>query len=135
MAMMENRNIILFDGVCNLCSGIVAFLIKRDRKTLFRFAALQSETGRKLKKIYASGNEENDTIYYIRGNECFQKSTAILYILKDLGRGWQCFYPLVILPVCMRDAVYLFISLNRYRLFGKRKSCLMPDSDTKERFI
>lgn len=120
---MKKQNIILFDGVCNLCSSIVLFLMKRDRKALFHFVALQSETGRALRSTYTSSNEENDTIYYIRDSKSYQRSTAVLYILKDLGRGWQCFYPLIILPVCMRDAVYLFISRNRYRFFGRRSSC------------
>lgn len=117
-------NIILFDGVCNLCHGIVFFLRKRDKKGLFQFVAIQSEAGQTLLRPYAVTNE-NDTLYYLRGNACLQKSTAILYLLKDIGGGWKCFYPLILVPVCIRDAVYRFVSRNRYRWFGRREGCTL----------
>lgn len=128
-------NIILFDGICNLCNGTVLFIIKRDKKALFRFAAIQSETGQSLIKQYGSNNETNRTIYYIRDEECFQKSTAILHILKDLGKGWKLFYPFILIPTCIRDAIYMFISHNRYRLFGKRQTCMTPTPEIKNRFL
>lgn len=117
-------SIILFDGVCNLCHGIVSFLMKRDKKARFRFVTIQSEAGQALLERYAvkGGNE---TLYYLRGNVCFQKSTAVLHLLKDIGGGWRCFYPLILVPVCMRDAIYLFVSRNRYRWFGKRENCTL----------
>lgn len=128
-------NIILFDGVCNLCNRVVLFIIKRDKKALFRFAAIQSEAGQSLLKQYAAEDEQNITIYYIRDNKCFRKSTAILHILKELGGIWKCFYPLIFIPPGIRDAIYLFISRNRYRLFGKRQTCITPTPEIKKRFI
>lgn len=116
-------NIILYDGVCNLCKGIVLFLRKRDKKSLLRFAALQSEAGQALMKQYGIQNKENITLYYICEREgeskCHQKSTAILHILRDLGGLWRCLYPLILIPVRIRDAAYLFIAHRRYRWFGK----------------
>lgn len=117
-------NIILFDGVCNLCHGIVSFLMKRDTKALFKFVAIQSEAGQTVLRAYAV-KDENQTLYYLRGNVCFRKSTAILHILKDLGGVWKYFYPLIFIPVCIRDAVYYFVSRNRYRWFGKREDCTL----------
>lgn len=102
---------------------------------MFRFAALQSEAGQALMKQHAVTDKENRTIYYIRGNECFQRSTAILHILKDLGGIWRWFYPLMVIPTYIRDAVYLFISRHRYQLFGKRKICLVPTPELKSRFL
>lgn len=128
-------NIILFDGICNLCNYIVFFIISRDKKALFRFAAIQSETGQLLLKEYFVRNEKNTTIYYINGKKCFQKSTAVLHILKDLGGIWKCFYPLIFIPSCFRDVIYLLISHNRYKLFGKRQTCMIPSPEIKERFI
>lgn len=128
-------NIILFDGICNLCSRTVLFLIKRDKKALFRFAALQSEAGQALMEQYAATDKENRTLYYIRDNQCFQQSTAILYILKDLGGIWKGFYPLMVIPTCIRDTAYLFISRHRYRLFGKKKTCMIPTPELKNRFL
>lgn len=128
-------NIILFDGVCNLCNGIVRFIIKKDKKALFRFAAIQSGAGQLLIKKYTGNNTQNITIYYIKENKYFEKSTAILHILKDLGGVWRCFYPLIYIPSCIRDRIYLFISRYRYRVFGKREMCIVPTADIKGRFI
>lgn len=122
-------NIILFDGACNLCSNTISFLIKRDKKALFRFIATQSETGKILLQKYGIAQEQETTLFYIRNNRCLKRSTAILYILKDLGGFWKCFYLFIYLPARMRDAIYLFISKNRYRLFGRRDNCMMPPSD------
>ena len=117
-------NVILFDGICNLCNGAVTFVVKRDRKGLFRFVSLQSETGKSLLKRYAV-ESTNKTLYYFRNNRCYSKSTAILYILKDLGGFWQCLYPLILIPAKLRDAIYLLVSKYRYRIFGKADSCMV----------
>ena len=77
-------NIILFDGICNLCNGTVSFIVKRDKRKLFRFVSLQSEAGKTLLDRYAV-ESSNKTLYYFRKGDCYSKSTAILYILKDLG--------------------------------------------------
>ena len=95
-------NIILFDGICNLCNGTVSFIVKRDKRKLFRFVSLQSEAGKTLLDRYAV-ESNNKTLYYFRKGDCYSKSTAILYILKDLGGFWQCFYPLILITVKVRQ--------------------------------
>ena len=127
-------NIILFDGICNLCNSTVSFLIKRDKKMLFRFAALQSETGKALLQKNGITGEDISTLVYLRNDNCFTQSTAILHILKDLGGVWKCFYPLIYLPRPIRDTFYSFIARNRYHFFGKRNQCMMPTSELKDRF-
>lgn len=127
-------HIILFDGVCNLCTGTVAFLIKKDKKALFRFAPLQSEAGQALLQHYQI-DESNSSLLYFRNTVCYRKSTAILMILKDLGGIWKCFYPLIYLPVRLRDSLYLYIARNRYRIFGKRESCSTPARKFRNRFL
>lgn len=127
-------NIILFDGVCNLCNGVVVFLIKRDKKALFRFATIQSGTGELLLERY-NIKSKNTTLYYFRDDVCFIKSTAILHILRDLGGGWRFFYSLIVIPACLRDAIYLFISRNRYRWFGKKNDCIIPTREIRNRFL
>lgn len=130
--------IILFDGVCNLCNGAVRFIIQKDKTALFRFAAIQSETGQLLVKRYAIEKEEEkdmSSIYYIRKNECFRKSTAILHILKDMGKGWKFLFPLIHIPVTIRDSLYLWVSRNRYKLFGKKQACMVPTPDIRSRFL
>lgn len=127
--------VILFDGICNLCSGTVLFIIRRDKKALFRFAALQSGAGQSLLKKHHLINEQNETIYYLCDNSCYSESTAVLHILRDLGRGWQLLYAFILIPACIRDTAYRLISRNRYRLFGKKEACMLPDPDIKNRFL
>ena len=127
-------NIILFDGICNLCNSTVSFLITRDKKKLFRFAALQSETGKTLLQKNSISEEQVSTLIYLRNGNCLMQSTAIIYILRDLGGIWKCFYPLIYLPLPIRDAIYSFIARHRYHLFGKRNQCITPTSELKDRF-
>ena len=126
--------IILFDGVCNLCTGIVAFLIKKDKNALFRFAPIQSEAGQSLLEQYHIHNDDS-SLFYFRNSVCYRKSEAILLILKDLGGFWKCFYPLIYLPACLRNSVYFYIARNRYRVFGKRNSCSIPARKFRNRFL
>lgn len=130
----ERMNIILFDGVCNLCNSTVSFLIKRDKRVLFRFAALESETGKALLRKYGIAEEQESTLFYLRNDDCLKRSTAVIYILKDLGGIWKCVYPLIYLPPQIRDIAYSFISRNRYRFFGKRDKCILPTPELKDRF-
>lgn len=127
-------NIILFDGICNLCNSTVSFLITRDKKKLFRFAALQSETGKTLLQKNSISEEQVSTLIYLRNGNCLMQSTAIIYILRDLGGIWKCFYPLIYLPLPIRDAIYSFIARHRYHLFGKRNQCMTPTPELKDRF-
>ena len=96
--------IVLFDGVCNLCNGAVRFIIKRDRFGKFRFASLQSDTGRALLQQNGVTHWGTDSIVYIpQHGYAFRESSAVLYILKELGRGWQLFFPLIHLPTFLRE--------------------------------
>lgn len=128
--------IILFDGVCNLCNGAVRFIIKRDRFGKFRFASLQSDAGRALLEQYGVTHWGTDSIVYIpQQGDAFSESSAVLYILKELGRGWQLLFPLIHLPGFLRDGIYRFIARNRYRWFGKKEKCMLPSDTTRSRFI
>ena len=134
-AVKSNTDIILFDGVCNLCSGSVQFIIKRDREKLFRFASLQSAFGqRQLTKFNLDGNILH-SIILIRENQFFERSNAALEISKRLGSGWPLLYGLKVIPRFIRDGIYNWISNNRYKFFGKKNECWIPDSTTKDRFI
>ena len=121
--------IILFDGVCNLCNGAVRFIIKRDRFGKFRFASLQSDAGRALLEQNGVTHRGTDSIVYIpQQGDAFSESSAVLYILKELGRGWQLLFPLIHLPGFLRDGIYRFIARNRYRWFGKKEKCMLPET-------
>ena len=133
--METNKYIFLFDGVCNLCNGFVQFIIKRDPKGKFKFASLQSESGQALLKKIGLPPHDLDSLVLIAGDNYFLKSSAGLRILKELGGFWKLFYILIIFPKGLRDFVYDGIAKTRYRIFGKRDTCMIPTPDMKERFL
>ena len=126
---------ILFDGVCNMCNGLVQFIIKRDPQARFSFAALQSDAGRALLTQYGIPVTQTDTFVYICEKKCYIKSTAALKVLKDLGGAWKIIYILIIIPKPIRDFVYNLFAKSRYKLFGKRDSCMMPTANIRRRFL
>ncbi|MEO7427485.1 MAG: thiol-disulfide oxidoreductase DCC family protein [Fibrobacteria bacterium] len=133
--LSETHPILLFDGVCNLCNGFVRFLLKRDGKDLFRFAALQSESARKMLAGFGRSGSELDSYLLVHQGLCLDKSTAALTTLKLLGWPWRMLYFLKLAPRPMRDWVYERIARNRYRLFGRRETCMLPSPDLESRFL
>ena len=110
----SQTNIVLFDGVCNLCSKTVQFIIRKDSKSIFRFASLQSENAQLLLGQLKLLPDSFDTLVYIRDKRYYLKSTAVLKILLKLGGGWRFLYLLIIIPRFIRDKVYDFIAKHRY---------------------
>jgi len=132
---VAESSVILFDGICNLCNGIVQFIIKRDPKGKFRFASLQSESGQKLLGKFGLPSDEFDSIVLIEGEQYFLKSTAGLRIIKELGGHWKLLFVFIYLPASFRDFIYDQIASSRYRIFGKRESCMIPTPELKARFL
>lgn len=131
--LAANTNIILFDGVCNLCNAAVAFIISRDRLYKFRFASLQSNIG--IKVCCQCGIlKNNESIIYIRKGKCFYESTAILNIFYDLKGMYRVMYVFIIIPPFVRNFIYRLFARNRYRLFGKKDSCMLPSEQFKKYF-
>lgn len=126
----EVKHLILFDGVCNLCNSTVNFIIRNDKKNLFKFSSLQSEIG-----IPYLRNSNLESILYIRNHQVLNKSTAALYIAKDLGFPYAGLFIFYYLPTSWRDSIYNFIAKNRYRWFGKKDQCQIPTAETKKKFI
>lgn len=118
-------HIVLFDGICNLCNGAVRFIMKHDKEKKFSYAPLQSDRGKRLMRERALPEDKFDTIIYIRGEEHYELSSAVLQILKDLGGGWKLFYSLIIVPAFIRDFIYRIIAVTRYRIFGKTDHCVI----------
>lgn len=127
--------ILLFDGVCNLCTGIVKFVIKRDRRKVFRFAALQSQSGQSLLEKFDLPVADFDTFVLIIGDKYYTKSTAVLHVLKALGGLWAVLYVYIVFPESMRDFIYDVVARTRYRIFGKKETCLVPSPEIKDRFL
>ena len=133
---MEAKKIILFDGVCNLCNGAVQFIIKRDKRSVFKFASLQSEIGKQLSKERGIDTELLDSIILIEpGIAYYSKSTAALEIMKSFGGIWNLTRLFTVLPKGFRDIVYDFIAKNRYKWFGKKDACMIPTPELQSRFL
>ncbi|WP_372769019.1 thiol-disulfide oxidoreductase DCC family protein [Lutibacter sp.] len=131
----ENKSIILFDGVCNLCNASVNFVIRHDKKGQFLFASFQSDAAKEILLQYNLKNLKIDTIILIEGNEVYYKSTAALLIAKHLEGRFKLLFGFIIVPKFLRDWIYSFISNHRYNWFGKRGSCMIPSLKLKNRFI
>lgn len=129
----NERNIVIFDGYCNFCSWGVDFILKRDNKKLFLFAASQSEGGKQLLERY--NIREVKSVLYIKNGNVKKSSDAVLTILHDLGYPWKIFYVFIIIPEFIRDAIYNAFAKMRYSVFGKRKECRLPTEKERERFI
>jgi len=133
---MENKpDIILFDGVCNLCNGFVQFVIKNDPAQRFRFAALQSDLAQSLLQGMPVPHRNIDSVVLIQNGRFYQQSTAALRVLRHLKGPWPLLYVAIILPKFLRDWLYALVAKNRYRWFGHRDSCMMPTPELKARFL
>lgn len=129
--MERGEKIIFFDGHCNLCNSIVKFIIAKDRKKIFKFAALQSQAAERL----FPEKEKPETIYFWDGFRLSSRSEAALRIFKHLGFPWNLTYILIVFPKPLRDLVYKVISKNRYRWFGSSTACMRPTPELRNRFL
>ncbi len=127
--------IILFDGVCNLCSGFVKFVVPRDPEGKFRFASLQSDIGTALLAKHDLPTDELESIVLIEGDESYVKSSAVIRIATLLGGIYALLWPFQFLPRFVRDRVYDFVADHRYEWFGKKDQCMIPDGDVQSRFV
>ncbi|MBM7702009.1 thiol-disulfide oxidoreductase DCC family protein [Metabacillus iocasae] len=129
------KQIILFDGVCNLCEHSVQFIIKHDPRALFSFASLQSDIGQRLLKERGLSPDNIQSVVYVTDKKVYTSSTAALKIAYHLDGGWKWLYYLIVIPKPIRDLFYSFIAKNRYKWFGKTESCLLPNPENKKRFL
>jgi predicted DCC family thiol-disulfide oxidoreductase YuxK len=125
-------SVVLFDGYCNLCSGSVTFIMKRDRRKQFRFAALQTEPGIFLRK-YLRIPDSTDSVILWKGGKVYIHSDAALEIARHLRFPWPLAGIFRMVPKALRDRIYLWVATNRYQWFGKRAYCRIPGPD--ERFL
>lgn len=131
----DETHILLFDGVCNLCISVVKFIIKRDTKEKFKFAALQSARGQALLKKSGLPTNDFDSFVLISGEKYFIRSSAVLHVLKELGGVWKLVYAFIIFPEPLRDFIYGRVANVRYRIFGMRNTCIIPPPEVKRRFL
>ena len=132
----QNKKIILFDGVCNLCDAAVQFVIKHDKKDVFRFVSLQSELGQQiLKHIGINPSNIDSIILYQPGIAYYYKSAAALEIARSLGGFFHFGTIFKIIPTGIRNQLYDYIAKNRYKWYGKKETCLVPSTENKSKFL
>ena len=131
----RDKPILLFDGVCNLCNGLVQFIIKRDPKGQFRFSALQSEAGQALLVEAGLDPSALNTVVMFDGGQFYTHSNVPLQIAWHLGGLWRPFYVFKLIPKGIKDRIYDWIARNRYKWFGQKESCMIPTPELKQRFL
>jgi predicted DCC family thiol-disulfide oxidoreductase YuxK len=132
---VNDRPIILFDGVCNLCNTAVQFVIKHDPMGRFFFASLQSDTGQKLLRQFDIPVDNFNSFILLQNNTVYAQSTAALKVVKQLTGCWKLLYGFIIVPPFIRNGVYRLISNNRYKWFGKLNECMLPTPALQSRFL
>jgi len=139
--MPRSNPIILYDGVCGLCNSLVQFLLKRDSDGRLRFASLQSDFATRVLQRHGFDPKDLDTMHLVEnydqpGERVLQRSTAILRAGRELGGVWSFLAALGrVVPRPLRDMFYGLVARNRYRVFGKYETCMLPDPNQRSRFL
>lgn len=131
----DNQPLILFDGICNLCNGVVRFLMTRDPHKQLRFAAMQSESGQALLHYYGLPLTDYRSFVLIDQGQIYIKSTGFLRLCRYLRFPWPWLAVLRLIPRRFRDWIYDLVVRHRYRLFGRRSVCMLPGEDLADRFL
>jgi predicted DCC family thiol-disulfide oxidoreductase YuxK len=134
-ASADGHPVILYDGVCVLCSAVVQLIIRHDPNARFRFASVQSEPGRRLLAGRGLPLDSWDSFVLIEDGAAYLKSTAFFRIVPHLSGLWPALALGRLLPRALRDWLYDRIARNRYRLFGRRQSCMVPTPEIRARFL
>lgn len=127
--------VLLFDGVCNLCNGVVQFIIPRDPAGEIRFAPLQSAAGKALLSGHGLPPNDLDSVVLVDEGEVYRKSEAVIRVAELLGWPYRAGAASRVVPRSIRDALYDVVAANRYDVFGRKDQCMLPDDDVSDRFL
>lgn len=131
----SSNYIVVFDGVCYVCNWFANFLLKHDQHDQLRFALLQSADKLGIDEKIKQDILSTDSVALIAESKVYLRSAAVLKILKRLGGGWQLFYVFILIPRPIRDRLYDILARNRYKWFGKKNECMVPDEKVRRKFI
>lgn len=132
----KHKQLVLFDGVCNLCDASVQYIIKHDKNDIFLFTALQSDVGQQIIKEFNIDTNKIDSIMlYSNEHGISYKSTAALKIASKIGFPRNLLSVFLIIPAIIRNWVYDYIAKNRYKWYGKKEECMIPTPDLKSKFL
>ena len=132
---MNENPILLFDGVCHLCTASVQFVIKRDPQQRFRLARLQSNVAQQLLAEHHASDNGLDSVILIHKGRLYRKSRAALHTMLLLNRAWPLMGVFLLVPRFIADPVYDYIGRHRYQWFGKMNTCWLPETDQHWRFL
>ena len=133
--ILQQQNIILFDEVCVLCNNWIRFLIKFDQKSTFKIASVQSPIGQQILAHYQMPLNHYDTMLTIYKGQLHTESSAFLKVMQHLGFPFSLLVTGFVIPNTARDFLYQMIARNRYRIFGKTDSCILPSAQNKAHFL
>ena len=132
----NHKQLILFDGVCNLCNSIINYVIKHDKENVFMFAPLQSQTGEEIIMKFNLDTSITDSILlYSQEKGLKIKSTAAIVIASKLGFPRNILSLFLIIPAFIRNWVYDYVANNRYKWYGKKDACMIPTPELKAKFL
>ena len=140
-ALPEGAVLVLYDGVCAMCNGLVRFLLERDRgRDRFRFLALQSELGREVVRARGGDPDEVSTLYVLTspgrpGERVRARGRAGICAMTAAGGPWLLLHALRVLPTFLLDAGYRFIARHRYRIAGRLDACPLPAAEHRHKFL
>ena len=132
---MSGHAIIVFDGVCALCNGWVRFLLRHDREQRYRYAAMQSDSGRQLLAAHGLDPDDPSSFLLIEHGQAWTDTDAIRRVVVGLGGIWRIAHALALLPRALRDRGYRLVARNRYRWFGRHATCFVPTPQQRARFL
>jgi predicted DCC family thiol-disulfide oxidoreductase YuxK len=133
--------IVLYDGVCGLCNRLVQFILRRDRKAIFQFAALQSDLSAKILTRHNADPNDLNTVFVVVNRErpdesLLSRSEAVIFVLTQLGSFWRPISSFLrLVPKSLRDSAYNAIARHRYRIFGRSEVCTLPHDQDRSRFL
>lgn len=134
--MSMTDRVLVFDGVCVLCSHWVAFVLRHDRRGLYKFAAMQAVTGRELLTRHGIDPDDPKSFLLLEAGRGYTDTDAIVRVLKSFGGAWRALAALLrLVPRFVRDPMYRSLARNRYRLFGRRDVCMTPSPQSADRFL
>ena len=126
--------VVLFDGLCPLCDGFVLFVLRRDPREQFHFASLQSAYGQSLLRRHGLPTDSVDTMVLVQADQAYTESSAVLRVAAGLRFPWRLLSVFLVVPPFIRNAAYRLMARNRYRWFGRREACAVPNPEWKQRF-
>lgn len=129
------KPVILFDGVCNLCSSAVQFISKRDTKNIFQFASLQSDFGQSVLQKFSLPTTTFNSFLLYQNERIYTKSAGALLVARQLSGAWKFLYAFIIIPSFIRNSAYNVIAAKRYSWFGKKEACWIPSPALKAKFL